>query len=786
MLDVAPALQRQPTRKQRAESNKLQRGPRAYSFSPGRHDSVRVGRKTSTRARRETDVSRPNAAGFFPQAEDEAVSGLGAVNDEMLWRVPTLHNKRDGDHLPRKKSSKKRRQDDHLREAEIKAMSSFVPVRPATEDWMVGRPMKKETRKVKTGFGSSIRGPEWDRFNRSSDISLPLPESINSALSSDSDFISYKVSALEVLAPRPTLRYTAHLRSGPCVRDATGLFRRLSQQQRTKLSAPIPEATLRAHKRIDDIADDLSASDLRELMERDQRRQARKRESDQEKLKQRVARRAEKQKAVDTEAARHGRKSPPNLERGVLGREDVGLGIGPASAVVTSSRIRESDDLSKQRDELAGAGDIEAIQDGIRTHPLAAFHRVESIPMQPPTAPSEPREHHAPALATSGSKGSFRAKLSRSKSPQESEARTEVLGPPSKISEDSSLRGPFSWASFFRWGNKNKRNSKGPSSFSNTSRDSMQTTQASTTPIPFVPRRLSTGVPKRTMSRFREDLPELPISPPPPHIQSLDAEAIHPVMEASAAAEGSVSAQSQTRHDTPVSDEAMRQTPSTFSHPDEPGASPEPQSMSLASIDSEASWFSGGLSKKRKSSGIMEQGSNLQLRRHTPESDNERIPEHDNTNEDMYITDDDYLSRLAPPHGDRSGGNRKSTGGATTGEARPSSDWEEEAHWGSVKGQQPRVIHSHAVGRMKSREGLLKTYGEEGEITLETVDSSESSGPDDEVEHESGGLQRATSVNLGKGQARRISVGSARLLFGTPRSSVDGKRASLSPPAEGS
>ncbi|KAK4134575.1 hypothetical protein BT67DRAFT_298757 [Trichocladium antarcticum] len=772
MMEVAPALQRQSTRKER-EPNKLQRPARAYSFSPGRRDSVRAGRRTNTRAKRDTDLSWPNAAGF-PQMDDEAVSGLGAVNDDMLWRVPTLHNKRDGDHLPRKKSSKKRRQDDHQREAEIKAMSSFVPVRPATEDWMLGRPMKKETRKVKTGFGSSIKGQEWDKVNRSSDISLPPAESINSTMSSDSDFISYKVSAFEALAPRPTLHYTAHSRLGPCVRDGTGLVRRPSQQQRTKLSTPIPEATLRAHKRIDDIADDLSASDLRELMERDQRRQARKRESDQERLRQRIARRAEKQKAVDAEAQRHGRKSPPNMERGVLGREDVNLGIGPASAIVTSSRIRESADAPKQRNKLTG-DENDAIHDGARTHPLAAFHRIDSIPTQAPKAPSEFHERPLPALPTSGSKGSFRTKLSRSKSPRESEARTDLLGPPSKMSEGSSSRGPFSWASFFRWG-RNKRNSRGPSSFSNTSRDSMQTT---TNPIPVMARHVNSGVPKRTMSRFREDLPELPISPPDSRMQSPEADVIHPVIEASPTAERSISAHSHTGHDTPVSDEAMRQTPSTFSHPDEPGASPEPQSMSLASIDSEASWFSGGLSKKRKSSGIMEQGSNL-LRR-TPESDNERIAEHDNANEEVYTTDDDYRLRLAPPHGDQSAWNRKPAGETTTGEASPSSDRAEEAHWGSVKGQQPTVVHSRTVGRMKSREGLLKTHGEECDLTLEPVDSSD---PSDEGEHESGGLQRATSVNLGKGQARRISVGSTRLLSMISRSSFDAKRASL-PPAAG-
>lgn len=774
----APVLERQASKRQRSEPKKLHRRDRAYSFSPGRDDFVHVGRKNSPRPRRGADTSSladPRFAGHGHQTH--AHGGVDAVRDEMLWRVPTLHNKRDGDHLPRKMSSKKRRKNDQQREAEIKAMSSFVPHRPATEDWMLGRPLKKESRKVRTGFGGGLRGPDFDRFNRSSDISLPLPESIDSALSSDSDYISYRVSALEALAPRPTLRYSTHPRLGPNARDGAGLARRPSQQ-RTRLIEPIPEATLKAHKRIDNLADDLSASDLRELMERDERRRARKRQLEQEKLERRIARRAEKQKAVESEAERHGRDSPPNLERGVLGREDVGLGLNPASAIITSSKIRHSDDPVEERGETGGASGLEAARYDDRTDPLAAFHRVDSNTLQPPEAPSETKAQ-APTLISPASKSSFRRKLSRSKSPQESETRTEQSVPLPFGPGGSTGKGARSWTSFFRWSNRNKRNSGGPSSFSNTSRDSMPTTPAPTPPVVLVPRHVSSGVPKRTMSRFREDLPELPISPPASRMQSPDAEGIYSIINTPVDPHNVVEeplpspSTFRARHDTPVSAqasvEAMRETPSTFSHPDEPGVSPEPQAMSLASIDSEGSWFSGKRARKRKSSGILGHAPGLQLPRQTPESDSERRPEHENANDDMDITDDDYLSRLAPSHGDRPAWNRKSTG-----EARPSSDWgEEEAHWGSVS-RQPTVIRSQGVGRVKSREGMLKSFGEEGEGTIGHVDQDDNSDGSEVL-----GLQRATSIDYGKAHARRISAGSARLLSITPRSSVDAKQTTL-------
>ena len=217
----------------------------------------------------------------------------------------------------------------------------------------------------------------------------------------------------------------------------------------------------------------------------------------------------------------------------------------------------------------------------------------------------------------------------------------------------------------------------------------------------------------------------------------------------------------------------MRETPSTFSHPDEPGVSPEPQAMSLASIDSEGSWFSGRLSKNRKSSPIMEHASGLGLARATPEPEMGRLPEQEPINDEMHITDDDYLSALAPSYSDRNAWNRKSAG-----EARPSSDWEEEeeAHWGSVRGRQPKVVRSAAVGRVKSREGLLKSFGEESDM-VETADQDDNNSDGSGVVR----LQRATSIDYGKAHARRISAGSARLLDITPRSSVDAKTAVLAP-----
>ncbi|OTA93723.1 hypothetical protein M434DRAFT_72609 [Hypoxylon sp. CO27-5] len=610
--------------------NKLQRRPRTYSFSPGRRDSIRV-----TKAKKGPIASMPPS---LPSATNDPHRNTGlptASNESFATRVPTLHhdnsrNKRRGQPLPRKKSSK-RRKEDHDREAEIKAMSQFIPVRPATDAWTAGRPMKRESKRIRAGLSRS-----WDE--PSSDISLPLPASIHSAMSSDSEQLSWKVSTFEALAPRPTLRCASNPIYGPGV--STGLTRSLSTKRKLAERGAIPEATLRAHKRIDDLADDLDASDLRELMERDQRRKEKKREKERERVERRLARRAEKQRAEEAEARKSGTPPPQNLERGVLGREMAG--------------------------EVSDSGS------------------------------SKP------------------------------------------------------WKSFFKWGRH--RRSSGPSSFSNTSRDSMQ---AGPPPAHanYVPRKVSSGVPKRTMSRFREDLPELPISPPDSRVASPEAEPL------SAEPLPAIPDDVQMRYDTPTSGhrshEAMRATPISW-HRDEVQASPAPQSMSLASIDSEASWLSGRISRKRASSGMRNS-----LQQYTQPIFSGGSEGH--ASDDDNIVEDEYMNSVVPT--------RSHT--KSTGEARPSSDEEddEEAKWGEV-GHTPTVMHHRDT--MRSREGLLQSFDDEDdEKDLDKYSDEEEEG------HSPVQPQRATSIHLDKGHARNFSAGSAKLLELSPRASGENRGSTI-------
>ncbi|KAL7629015.1 hypothetical protein AAE478_000533 [Parahypoxylon ruwenzoriense] len=747
-----------PSSGKRDGPNKLQRRPRTYSFSPGRRDSLRV-----TKAKKGPVASLPPSS--VPAATAEAFRSHdlpAGSNEDLAIRVPTLHhdnsrNKRRGQPLPRKKSSK-RRKEDHDREAEIKAMSQFMPVRPATDFWTAGRPMKRESKRIR----AVLNRRSWDE---PSDISLPVPSSIHSAMSSDSEQLSWKVSMLDALAPRPTLRCSSNPVYGPTV---SAVLTR-SQSTRRKLAdrGAIPEATLKAHKRVDDLADDLGAADLRELMERDQRRKEKKKEKERERIERRLVRRAEKQRAEEAAAAKSGTPPPQNLERGVLGRESTGAGSDPASVVITSSRRRSSNDSARRQGSQREGSDH-----GDPPKPLDEFHRTESIPLEP-SAPAKvpeteteaerepgPTRQGAPSSRSSSPRvlNFIRSRRSRSKSPKSSvHARSEIETPSPALAKledaESGRRTSGSgssrpWKSFFKWG-KNRRSS-GPSSFSNTSRDSMSAGPPPAHANYIQARRISSNLPKRTMSRFREDLPELPLSPPDSRITSPEADPLttEPLP--------AIPDDAQMRYDTPTSGhrshEAMRATPISW-HRDEVQPSPAPQSMSLASIDSEASWLSGRVGRKRTSSGMR---NSLQQYAQPALSGGSEGPASDDDN----IVEDEYMNSVVPTHSHRK----------STGEARPSSDEEDdvrEAKWGAV-GQTPTVMHHRDT--MRSREGVFQSFDDDDyEKCIEKYSDDDGEG------HSPVQPQEATSVSFDKGHTRKFSAGSAKLLEISPRASGENR-----------
>ncbi|KAK7429894.1 hypothetical protein QQZ08_003516 [Neonectria magnoliae] len=772
-------------KKRRTEPPRPLRSDRTYSFEPGRQDSLRLdGDRRALRAHDRSGL-RNNTNTW-----DEGDAGA--------WdRTPTLHNKHRNHHPTRRKDAKKR-------EAEIKAMSNFTPVRPAAEQWTSGRPMKKDSKKAKTtSFGRQGE-------TRNSDVSLPPPGSIHSSLSSDSEIGSYTLSALDALAPRPTLRYAQCPRISPPPPPAH--LQPTSHRRRLVDREPLPEATLKAHKRVDSLADDLDASDLRELMERDNRRREKRKQKEQARMERRLAKRAEEQKTEALESRKKGTPPPENLERGVVGRELAGLGTEPASAVVTSSKQRNSGECETMPDSATNV-----IEDPPK-RPLEAFHRTDTMPTEEKPTPAEeptpmevdtpregstitrPSEDHPSSLYSNRLAGILRSVKSRSKSTLRSERDKMVSPPPETIDEEprrgsrdsnsSTKTARFSIRALFRFGSRRRRNSNsnlgpnsGPSSFSNTSREEMQAiaaavrtkAQAQARALArlegedlhmgnYLARKPSSSVPKRTRSRFREDLPELPISPPASRVQSPEPEPPVPELPQSKIDEIESMQPMGMRYETPTSGhrsiEAQRRTPTSM---ERAYASPSPEaqlSTSLASIDSEGSWMSG-----KKDARLVALRNSLRRANRQEHGNSISDTPTNSTEEDLAITEDEYLSKLTPrPNPSHKEMRQRAE------EPRPSDEEDlvdnSDMKWGAV-GSQPQVVNRATI---KSVEGLL-------DIESENEDSESSPISPVSRSSELADVQRAKSVHLGKGHVRNFSAGSAKLLEITPRLSAD-RRAS--------
>lgn len=746
---------------------------RRNSFSPGRSEDLDVAR------RHDHDHERPHYIGVDPWIRPNDCRSSERVATEAMWTgAPTLHGKGSAQKPFRRKSSKRRRTD-HDREAEIRAMTNPAPTQPA-ETWNFSRPTRTSSKRVKTGAQPA---KTWDHPT-SDRVSLPSPESIRSGMSSDSEHGAFRLTALASLAPRPTLHYVS---SGRCTPPMGGQVpsRTASQKRKLKERASFVEDASLEHERIDDLADDFDASDIRELMERDHRRRERKKLKDQARAERRLLRMAEERKAAQLKAAQEGSRPPPNLERGVAGRELAASDADTTSAYMTSSELRHANTAQPQLKETLGVPMPvpETASQSQTADPPSESHGANGVPLgaiTPQDAPGDlTEETYAPLSPTSPVYNRFlKSKTSASKSSFDAgQSRSTISSPPAKYEDvrtsnqsDTSRKARLSFTSLLRWGSRRNRSSD-PSSFSNTSREEMQAVAeneaSATSPVPptaatdsgvsiAASKKVSTGVPKRTRSRFREDLPELPMSPPDSQRGSIDATPPipeHPDTQTTTTREPiPIPGQNNTSTRRPL-DEMLRRTPVS----DEYGPSPEPHSISLASIDSEGSWLSGRI-------GGRSPGSRQTLR----EQANSRAPSTTGTEEELGITEDEYLSRLTPARPVRT---RPSQRHAPS-DAIPSSDEDDgDVRLGAVQARrQPGMVHVSSrppVHSMMSYEGLLTSCDEERRSESE-----------DWIEPEvMPAVHRATSVNLAN-NAKRISAGSAKVLDIPPRDSTDQKRRS--------
>ena len=710
--------------------------------------------------------------------------------------MPTLRAKRSTYEAdsPRKRSTKRKSGTrEREREEEIKALSSPIAIpKPRRPQSYSSGLLARDSKKVYDGLNRNLTRP-------ASEISLPIPDSIRSSMSGGSEWQhSFRVSAFDALSPRPTIKYSESPR-----RTATSLTASRSSTRKDKRPA-IPEEDFNVKARMNDLADDLDAKGLRELMEKDRRRRERKKRSDHEKLQKRLQRRAEKQATAAEmpaelghgEFSGHGTGNPPGVRRGESPPRPANRSAAQSPSSWLQDPSREHlpspspdlfpDPMSESRLDL-GTPSERASEKDVPVIKTAKAIRLSSASMSPPSSPIQ--KH---AITPSN--------LSNLTTAPEDDILPEAPEP-DRLQQSAALRDPdssgrlaSSWTSFFRRsGTRARRGStekeRSTPEFSNTSRESFARRKPSpeTVPRSFKRNANSSGIPQRTQSKFREDLPELPISPDSSRVQSPELTgASSPYIDHASKVS---TMNDEARATTPLGDihpafreqlTSNRNLPLRTPSPEEPSSNL--LSQSLASVDSEGSWLSGRPQKRSSLTVNPLRGSTGSL------SQNLR-------DEDLSISEEPDFSRR-----DLVAGTSRSPGGLTsqlrsinTAAAASYRDddyvdtsafvspIEESVKYDTVRGRKPNIVERGSAA--KSREGLLDDYGAEevSPISPSPIDDSPADLSNKQLPSFSAAssVHRATSVEYGKrGHARHLSAGSVKLLDIPPRSSTEQKRLS--------
>ena len=717
-------------------------------------------------------------------------------------RIPTLRAKRRATEpaiLRRKSSKKKKKDEDDAREAQIRQLSVSAPNIHRAATHSAGGPLRRDSKKMHGGLNRNLQRPI-------SEISLPVPESMHSAMSGLSDQQAFRVKAFDLLSPRPTIRCSENERHT----DSSSRWDpSRTSSKRARRPATIDEQALDQNGRIEELADHLDASDLRTLMDRDERRRERKRKLDHEKLQRRLTRRAEKQRLEDQgdEGGPSGGEQK-NLDRGALGREALGPEnptavtsqgeqqlaeiVGEREGMLTSlSWLHDSSTEGLQHDSFNEPAEISTLPDPIE-HSASAEEELDV-----------PVIHTAKAVRLSQASMTPPSISPLSKSIISAEAPTRACSPLAQRSPPSSphpaegknhasglgaRQSTAGWSSLFRRGTKTKSIDRGrlsPSEFSNTSRDSL--TQRGSPAVGNIGFAKRAQPLKRTTSKFREDLPEMPISLPTSRIQSVEPLSSSDPSNTINSFDGTASLIDRDQSDAtspaafdPFADQIMRHGAATAmtrhlssEAPSIEGrAASTTMSQSLASIDSEGSWLSGRPAKRVSTHNYPTRTSNSSLQKRMQDLSDS------GEGEEMGVGDDEYLSRLTPAavhdqtfHGSerpgtagRQSSNAMGSDPTQTGTGRHgTAAGESQGEYHGTVEHKPLIVTRS--GHAKSREGLLNDSrllsgedGDEGEF-------------DDDVPSPEFGKRSFEYPATGAGggdhgvvHVRRISAGSARLL----------------------
>ncbi|KAL8627381.1 hypothetical protein Q9189_006902 [Teloschistes chrysophthalmus] len=544
---VIPTLSKKPSRKEsqkkfRSSSKKLTKRRDSERTEPPLPSGPMVDRRDplnerilpgATAASIQHLHNPPNDRGDVPSYYFQQHMSTTSLQPERgftaIPKGPTLSTKRSAIDpiLPRRKSSK-RKADDHAREQEIKAMTSPIPIPKRPTSGASGI-LARDSRRIPGNLNRNFERP-------TSEISIPPADSIASSPSMAPDSHGFRISAIDALSPRPTIRYSEN----PRLANGSGSLGPSRTSTRKEKYPAITEEITNPRKRIEDLANDMDAGSLRELMERDRRRTEKNRRSEREKLQRTLQRKADKQRAQES-----------------ADEMKVGLGIEEQHSLPTTQtrgfaaederEVPLSESWLKELDRERGMRTPESwLKDPSRENllPASPFRdpvaETERSRLEAPT-PIDDREE--PILETATAVRLSQASMSPPTSPAQHPYEPSTLSHiaslaarstpdiPERIEDqrrdsDTSTRLSSNWKSIFRRSGTRNRSSteRGrttTSEFANTSRESFAR-QMPLSAFNRIPRARS-GTPVRTQSRFKEDLPELPISPPDSRMQSPEA-----------------------------------------------------------------------------------------------------------------------------------------------------------------------------------------------------------------------------------------------------------------------
>jgi hypothetical protein len=782
-------------------------------------------------------------------------SSIGPENFNVVRSPPTLRKRSDQDQsLPRHKSSK-RKAEEHAREREVRAMSSPIPIPKRSPTQSQGL-LRKETKNIPGDLNrhferpkSEVSLPLPETFSEMNEPTDQHSFKVSAfAVLSPRPTIKYNGSS-RFVPPRSTTQSRASARQVIAEEDFPPK-KRIDDLADDLDSGGLRELLERDKRR----REKKREGDKAKLHRKLQRRAERQREDEQRKAQGLEAgpstptgksRRTEGGLGVDTEMS----SSPPVPEsRERFGQEGMHETSSPLPVTATE---RPTGDDPFVDDTGAGTSGARMIEDDENegTEPVVdPFSHPEDkqpeIPSQPAADPFShpednetalPRDLAEPVSGHETEQPDLAVRSPLKTSEVQDPSKQVILSPPTSPDQAPTERTNFSqpiteqrerppdvlpstevgrrdseqgaqtntWATFFKRGGRRKRSSTDrgrdtPSEFSNTSRESFSRQQ----PPPVVPprsfRRSGSGTPttpQRTRSKFREDLPELPISPPDSRMQSPEIaptlhattvtqsgsneqnqSPIHPADGRSLATSSSMPILDRSRQDDQLSQQRSLDLPSA----DIP---PAPVlSQSLASVDSEGSWLSGKPVKR----GSGQMGHPL---RQSQSSLGQPFAAASSETEENDVAEDEYFHRLTPaPEETRRSSSASAMRKASSTvmnlaaegehssepEVPPLPDRAGETWHGSV-GRQATIVRQ--TSRARSKEGLLNEFLADEPSSPE----DEADGPDFETpaeEFQDSPVMRARSVDYGKGHARHISAGSARLLD-IRRSSIQSEGVSM-------